>query len=67
MIQGLAAWYIYFRMTSSLLYYGISLNVVNLSGNVYKNLFISNVIEIPAVVFSIILFTRFVLIPFGKS
>ena len=67
MTLGLSAWYIYFRMTSSLLYYGISLNVVNLSGNVYKNLFISSVIEIPAVVLSIILFTRFVQIPLAKS
>lgn len=54
-------------MTSSLLYYGISLNIVNLSGDVYMNLFISSVIEIPAVVVSIILFTRFVLLNVAKS
>jgi len=45
-------------MTASFLYYGISLNVASLSGNIYKNLFISNVIEIPAVVIAIILFAR---------
>jgi len=45
-------------MTSAFLYYGISLNIAALSGNIYKNLFISNIIEIPAVVVSIIVFTR---------
>ena len=48
-------------MTVAFLYYGLSLNVATLSGNVYENLFISNIIEIPAAVVAIVMFTRFVL------
>jgi len=45
-------------MTVAFLYYGLSLNVATLSGNVYENLFISNIIEIPAAVVAIVMFTR---------
>ena len=37
-----------FRLTNSLVYYGLSLNTGTLSGNIFVNSFISAAVEVPA-------------------
>ena len=39
----------YFRVVNAMVYYGLSLSVKNLSGNIYKNFAILAAVEIPAV------------------
>lgn len=39
---------IFFRFVCSLVYYGLTLNVGDLGGNIYANLALSGLIEIPA-------------------
>ena len=40
--------FIVFRITNSLVYYGLSLNTGSLSGNIFWNSFISGAVEVPA-------------------
>eukprot|EP00112_Aurelia_sp_Birch-Aquarium-sp1_P014167 Seg304.1_Seg304.3 transcript_id=Seg304.1_Seg304.3/GoldUCD/mRNA.D3Y31 product="Solute carrier family 22 member 6-A" protein_id=Seg304.1_Seg304.3/GoldUCD/D3Y31 len=43
-------------MTASVVYYGTSLNIATLTGNLYLNIFVSSLIELPALVFAAVLF-----------
>ena len=46
------------RFVSSSVYYGTSLNVGHLSGNRYVNFFLSGLVEIPALVFVVLVNNR---------
>ena len=47
-----------FRFVSSSVYYGTSLNVGHLSGNRYVNFFFSGLVEIPALIFVVLVNNR---------
>ena len=47
-----------FRFVSSSVYYGLNFNTGNLAGNLYLNVFISGLVEIPALVYVVALNNR---------
>ena len=49
-----------FRLTASVVYYGTSLNIAKLTGHLYLNIFVSSLIELPALVFAAVLFRWYV-------
>lgn len=53
------------NFTCSIVYYGLSLNVVNLDTNLYLNVFINSVAEIPAYFLTAVLIDRFGRKPLG--
>ncbi len=48
----------HFRFVSSSVYYGTSLNVGHLSGNRFVNVFLSGLVEIPALIFVVVVNNR---------
>lgn len=48
-----------FRFVSSSVYYGLNFNTSNLAGNLHLNVFISGLVEIPALVYVVALNNRF--------
>lgn len=44
-----------FRFVNTLVYYGLSLNTKHLGGDIYKNFFLSSLMELPAYLTSVCL------------
>ena len=49
---------IFFRFVSSAVYYGMNFNTKNLTGNLYLNIFFSGLVEIPALIFVVLVHNK---------